>query len=299
MLRDGALCKLRSVIDTWLTGQDWTEPPECMAFQTSYRNVLGEIGVLIGSLLSAVPGEPNRHTEERAAELYVRIPAIVNVMLNYKICIEHALPLHPTVYYELKEARRYRMDHSLADIEGANRLFRESINLARSAIRLDPGWQSKADFFLSKLKAELSGFVYSGIKDNYTWRGSDPDKLHSLADKVSADFAPDLVIAAAHGSIMPALLFSEILQKDLYFIRFSMFKRRDEEPIVSFSDEAWLLGYADKRVLLFDEDVAGGTTLSKFSDRLSPLFAEVRTGCVIRHAGAEFRPDYTAKVWWD
>ncbi len=287
------------MIDEWLTGQNWSEPPECMAFQTSYRNVIGEIGILIGSLLSASRGEPNQRTQARAAELYVRIPAIVNVMLNYKICIEHALPLHPTVYYELKEARRYSMDHSLADIEGANRLFRESIALARSAIRLDPGWQSKADFFLSRLKPELSGFVYSGIKDNYTWRGSEPDRLHALAGKIRADFRPDLIIAAAHGSIMPALLFSEILATDLYFIRFSMFKRRDEEPIVSFSDESWLLGYAKGRVLLFDEDVAGGTTLSKFSEKLSPLFAEVRTGCVIRHAGADFRPDYTAKVWWD
>ncbi len=270
-----------------------------MDFQASYRNLLGQTAVLVGSILSSTRPERNRDVEDRAVELYVRSPGIVNVMLNCKICVEHGLPLHPTVYYELKEARRYRMNHSLGEIEDANRLFRESIALARSAIRLDPGWQSKADGFLAKLRPELASFVYSGIRDRYTWRGSEPAKLASLARIVRADYSPALVVAAAHGAIMPALLFAELLGVDLYFVRFSMFKRKDESPIVSFSDEAWLLGYRNDRVLLFDEDVAGGTTLGMFRDSLSPLFREARTACAIRHAGAQFRPDYTARVWWD
>ena len=152
---------------------------------------------------------------------------------------------------------------------------------------------------MSKLKPQLLSFVYSGIADKYTWRGSDPEKLQYLAAKVRNDFGPSLVIAAAHGSIMPALLLAEYLACDLYFIRFSMFKRNDEEPIVSFSDKSWLWGYRDTKVLLFDEDVAGGTTLSLFTKKLGPLFQTMRTGCVIRHAGAAFKPDYTAKIWWD
>lgn len=288
-----------TVIDTWLLGQDWNDPPESMAFSLKYRNLLNQIGVLVGSILSDRPGLPNRHTEERAVDLYVRAPAIVNVMLNYKICVEHSLPLHPTVYYELKEAKRYNVEHSLLDIENANRLFRESVSLARSAVRLDAGWQSKADFFMSRLKPELLSFLYSGSADKYTWRGSDPEKLQALSAKVRSEFQPRLIIAAAHGSIMPALLFAEYLDAELYFIRFSMFKRNDEEPIVSFSDRAWLSGFKNERVLLFDEDVAGGTTLRLFTEKLGPLFPRMKTACVIRHAGAAFRPDFTAKVWWD
>jgi len=98
---------------------------------------------------------------------------------------------------------------------------------------------------------------------------------------------------------MPALLLSEFLSLPLYFIRFSMFKRNDEEPILTFSDQAWLFGFRDKKALLYDEDVAGGRTLTLFSERISPLFAQTRTACSLRHAGATIRPDFCARVWWD
>jgi hypothetical protein len=78
-----------------------------------------------------------------------------------------------------------------------------------------------------------------------------------------------------------------------------MFKRHDEAPILSLADLAWLSAWEKSPALLFDEDVAGGRTLGLFTERLSPLFREARTACVIRHAGAAFRPDFTAKVWYD
>jgi hypothetical protein len=52
-------------------------------------------------------------------------------------------------------------------------------------------------------------------------------------------------------------------------------------------------------VLLYDEDVAKGTTLDLFSRRMRAFFAETRTACTIRHAGSEFKPDFFSKVWWD
>jgi hypothetical protein len=78
-----------------------------------------------------------------------------------------------------------------------------------------------------------------------------------------------------------------------------MFKRHDEEPIVSFSDKAWLSGFSTSRAVLYDEDVAGGRTLSLFAQRLSPLFGEAKTACSIRHAGASIRPDFAGTTWWD
>jgi hypoxanthine phosphoribosyltransferase len=97
---------------------------------------------------------------------------------------------------------------------------------------------------------------------------------------------------------MPALLLAEFLDTPLYFIRFSMFKRHDEEPIISFSDKAWLSDFSSKRVILYDEDVAGGRTLELFSRRISPLFGQTKTACSIRHAGSSIRPDYTGLTWW-
>jgi len=280
-----------------LAPADWSAPPNSMEFSASYGELVRSVAGLVSGLSSG--SGDWREAHERAISLYVRSPGIVNVMLNYKICVEHDLPLHPTVYYELKEARKYRIDYDLPAVDKANRLFLRSIELARAALRLDPGFSFKAEDFLNELPAELPGFLYTGIQDRYTWRGSEPALLERLAARLSESWKPDLIVAAAHGSIMPALLLAEILGVPLYFIRFSMFKRSDEEPIVTFSDQAWLYTYRDAKVLLYDEDVAGGRTLSIFSERLGRLFSTTRTACSIRHAGASISPDFCARVWWD
>lgn len=285
-----------------LKAADWTTPPAEMEFSAPYVDLLQDIASLVNELRACqdcTAPAAQGPCQEKAVSLYVRSPGIVNVMLNYKICVEHDLPLHPTVYYELKEARKYRIDHGLPAIDKANRLFVQSIDLARRAIRLDPSFEELARSFTHELPRELLAFVYTGIRDTYTWRGSDPELLIRLSEKVRNDFAPDILVAAAHGSIMPALLLAEILGIPLYFIRFSMFKRNDEEPILTLSDEARLFDYKDRKALLYDEDVAGGRTLTLFSEKLAPLFAQARTACSIRHAGAHIKPDYCAKVWWD
>lgn len=288
------------MIADFLGGADWSSPPQQMEMSLPYSSLIGSVVKSVTLLRGSGP-EPEdwNGLHDAAVSLYVMAPGIVNVMLNYKICVEHDLPLHPTVYYELKEARKYRMDHGLPAIDMANRLFRHSISLARSALSLDEDFSQKASAFIALLPKELASFVYTGIQDTYTWRGSDPEILRRLAAKIKENYSPDIIIAAAHGSIMPGLLLAELLQLPLYFIRFSMFKRNDEEPIVTFSDEAWLYNYKDGKALLYDEDVAGGRTLTEFSRRVGPLFSESRTACSIRHAGASIRPDFCGKVWWD
>ena len=288
------------MIADFLVATDWDSPPPEMEITLPYSLLIEKISGYVRELRER-GHEPENWAliNATAVSLYVLAPGIVNVMLNYKICVEHDLPLHPTVYYELKEARKYRIDHGLPAVDEANRLFRTSIALARSALRLDPGFPSQASDFLGLLPKELASFIYTGIRDTYTWRGSDPEILRRLAGKIKETYTPDIIIAAAHGSIMPGLLLAEFLGLPLYFIRFSMFKRNDEEPIVTFSDKAWLYDFKDKKALLYDEDVAGGRTLTEFSRRVGPLFSECRTACSIRHAGASIKPDFCGKVWWD
>jgi hypothetical protein len=304
-LRRRALAaKVSAMLTELLGAADWTIPPSEMELTATYGALLGDIATLVSDLSvnaasSAQPSDDWRPNLEKAISLYTKCPGIVNVMLNYKICVEHDLPLHPTVYYELKEARKYRIDYGLPVVVKANQLYLHSIDLARSALRLNTEFAERAASFLAELPSELRSFVYTGIRDSYTWRGSDPRLLFRLAEKISSEYSPDIIVAAAHGSIMPALLLAEIMNLPLYFIRFSMFKRADEEPIVTFSDEAWLYTYKEKSALLFDEDVAGGRTLTIFSERLRPFFAYTKTACSIRHAGAAIKPDFCAKVWWD
>jgi len=287
------------MIDSFLGGEDWDEAPPEMAFQAPYGSILEEAGSLVTELVAKSDHPLSSSVEARARRLFVLVPALVNVILNYKICVEHGLPLHPTVYYELAEARRYKMDHPIAELERANRLYLASIELARSAYRLEAQFHQKAASFRAALPEEILHFVYTGGLDKYSWRSSEPGKLQSLAVKISSGFAPSLIVAAAHGAIMPGLLVAEYLGLPLYFIRFSMFKRKDETPILSVSDEVHLSSWRDSKALLFDEDVAKGTTLELFTRRLSPLFAEARSACSIRHAGSSFVPDFCARFWWD
>jgi hypothetical protein len=293
------------MIDAFLGGEDWDEPPEEMDFEAPYGKILDEATALVAALAAGAEAPAgaaaavNAATAAAALRLYVLAPALVNVILNYKICVEHGLPLHPTIYYELAEARRYKMDRPIAELDLANRLYVASIELARSAYRLDADFGERARDFKARLPEEIARFVYTGGRDKYSWRGAEPAKLAALTKKIRASYSPTLIVAAAHGSIMPGLLLAEYLELPLYFIRLSMFKRKDEAPILSVSDEVWLSSWKARPVLLFDEDVAKGTTLELFARRLAPLFAEARSACSIRHAGSFFAPDFVARFWWD
>jgi hypothetical protein len=287
------------VIDDYLEGEDWEEAPAEMAIEAPFGDILDD-SVRLASELGkggGVEASARARKEAAALRLFLRAPALVNVTLNYKICAEHGLPLHPTVYYELAEARRYDMRHPIAQLDRANRLFLASIELARAAFRLDADYPERAVAFRASLPEELPRFVYTGVADKYSWRGAEPATLRALERKVRSDYRPELIVAAAHGAIMPALLLAELMSLPLYFIRFSMFKRKDEAPILSVSDEVWLSSWRDRSVLLFDEDVAVGTTLELFNRRLGPLFAEVRSACSIRHAGSSFAPDFVGRYW--
>jgi hypothetical protein len=286
------------VIDEYLAGEDWNEAPLSMGFEAPYGEILDEAAWLVASLRDKAGSSPEE-ASAWAMRLYVLAPAFVNVTLNYKICTEHGLPLHPTVYYELAESRKYRIEHPISEIERANRLYRSSIDLARAALRLDVDWETRASSFRALLPGELPGFVYTGGVDKYTWRASEPATLSALAEAIRPRYEPRLLVAAAHGSIMPSLLLAEYLGIPLYFVRFSMFKRHDEAPIISLADLAWLDAWRMDKVLVFDEDVARGRTLELFNARVASLFAEARTACSIRHAGAAFRPDFCARIWWE
>ena len=108
-----------------------------------------------------------------------------------------------------------------------------------------------------------------------------------------------MIVGAAHGSIMSGLVFANLMDAPLYFIRFSMFKRNDTEPIIAPSDLAFLGPFQAGPGLLFDEDVAKGTTLTRFGEALRPLFQVSSTSSVLRHALSPCRPDYIGHIWSD
>jgi hypothetical protein len=78
-----------------------------------------------------------------------------------------------------------------------------------------------------------------------------------------------------------------------------MFKRNDQDPILAESDLAHLEAFRAGPVLLFDEDVAKGTTLTRFQEVMKPLFQEAHSGSVLRHALSPCRPQFIGHAWSD
>ena len=284
---------------------DWDDPPAAMAFELSYREalraVMERLDVVRGGARSALtdPSAAPAHFWDTCLELYLLAPALVNVALNYKVCVEHGLPLHPTHYFEVSSETRGRVRYPEATVEGAQALFLKAIEASLAVFRLDetgaPSLQALAD----DIPPGVGEFVYTSTRDKYTWRASEPAKIEALAARVTRQVRPVVVVGAAHGAIMAALVLASLLAAPLYFIRFSMFKRNDTEPVIGPSDLRFLERYRSGPALLFDEDVAKGTTLSEFTRHLKPFFTEAYSAGVLRHGFAAFKPDFVGREWYD
>jgi hypothetical protein len=284
---------------------DWEDPPECMAFEAPYEEVLSRLQGLLPRILAdqaralAEPASMPAPFWVDCLDLYLLTPALVNIALNYKICIEQGLPLHPTYYFQVSEAERYQAKYPEHLVRHTNAFFRASIDTAKALYGLAPDGPVKLAELVKEVPEIVSGFIYTSTKDKYTWRASDPRKIAALADAIRPKLSPKLIVGAAHGSIVSGLVLANMLKAPLYFIRFSMFKRFDTAPIIAPSDLAVLEPYRAGPVLLFDEDVAKGTTLTKFSEVMQPLFEESYTASVLRHALSPCRPDFSGRSWHD
>jgi hypothetical protein len=284
---------------------DWEMPPEVMAFEAPLGELLERIRGLLPAVLGgkeaalADPASAPAAYWEDCLSLYLLTPALVNVALNYKICVEQGLPLHPSHYFEVSDRTRFKKKHAPAMVTEANERFLDAIRTARVIYALDPGAPEVLAGFCRELPLNLHRFIYASMKDKYTWRASDPRKIASLATRVKQSMQPAIIVGAAHGSIMSGLVFANLMGAPLYFVRFSMFKRHDIEPIIADSDLAFLAPYAAGPALLFDEDVAKGTTLTGFGAALRPLFQTSSTASVLRHALSPCWPDFIGHSWND
>lgn len=313
---------------------DWDEPPEATSFEGPWGEILDrsiELLESVGDRADAVLADPasaDAGFRRDALDLFVRAPAIINVVLNWKICLEQGLPLHPTRYFEVNESTRNSVVWPAERVEEAALVFSTSIRVARALMRLDPVAIEEIRSLRARIDPTILNFVFTSVPDKYTWRASEPAKILALASRIekAGDFYKGpgaahlamlargsvagphgllvdppggLVVGAAHGSLVPGLILAETLGWRLWFLRFSMFKRNDREPVISDSDLAKLAPFRGSPVLLFDEDVAKGTTLRIFTEKLRPLFDDARSASVIRHGLASFRPDFSGMQWYD
>ncbi len=281
----------------------WDEPLEASTFEAPFSDIVQRIGILHRSILRGLEmatthpeGLPVTYWQD-CLNLYITVPALVNVALNYKVCIEQGLPLHPSTYFEIKEKHRFQTTYPEATLQEAQAFFMQSIACARSLYALEPQSPEVLAQFQGAIPESVQDFIYTSKPDRYTWRASDPTKIRSLATDIQKAIQPALILGAAHGSIMSGLLLANLLEVPLYFIRFSLFKRQDQNPVIAPSDLAFLTPFREGPVLFFDEDIAKGTTLARFTDYLRPFFQTSYSAGVLCHRHSAFSPDFIGKVW--
>ncbi len=281
---------------------NWDEPPEEMGFVKKFRDLIAELRQSLEDVIAqtgdgSIVKSPRFY--EQIKQIYLLAPALPNVALNYKICMEFGLPVDSVRYVDFNNEEKNPEKYSLNEKGQAGQLFKEAIYTARLAYSLSSNSISALSRFGSHLPEILREAEFTNRKDVSTWMASNPEHIKALAETIRQSIdRPDLIIGAAQGSICPGLLLSNLLGCDLYFIRFSFFKREDTQPIISEQDKNFFSHYHE-RVILFDEDMATGQTLRKFTGALSPLFRQSYSAAVLRFYLASFQPEFTGKTLYD
>jgi len=279
---------------------DWDEPCSGLEFEMKYCKLLKEVYSAASYCMSCIEtGRDDCSLFDSALKLYIMAQAIPSVILNYKICIDFGLPLHPTEYIDFNIEEKDVDKCSLSEKRHADLMLRRSINIAKSLCILDPYSLGQLERFRDGLPDFLKSFVYTSKKDKYTWAASNPEHIKMLAGSVERGIGKiDLIVGAAHGSIRPGLILSNLLGCDVYFLRYSLFRREDPSPIISASDKEFLSIYHQKKVLIFDEDVAKGITLKNFVGALQPMFKHSSSASVLCHYLSPFKPDFVGKMFY-
>ena len=287
------------MIDKYIS-MDYYEPSDEMQFQEKYINLFLDIETSLKKILDFEKSHKNpKNKTEILADgnnIYFKASTLVNVVLNHKITVENGLELHKKRYVEF--SKQANVKYAPHIIKNSQDLYIDAISLAKDIYALKGESPRHLENFKNKIPNVLYDFIYTSKRDKYTWMASHPKRIRDLADEINKKTKIDLIIGAAHGSIMSATLLSNIINSDVYFIRFSQFKRKDNKPIISKSDMRYLSNYKEKNVLLFDEDLASGKTLKNLERILSPNFINFYTGAVIRHYSA-YKPDFIAETLFD
>lgn len=118
--------------------------------------------------------------------------------------------------------------------------------------------------------------------------------LSLLASRLRREYNPDVIIAIAKGGLIPSRILGDLLGvKDYGYIGVKFYlsvDKRGEKPYVLFT---WLPPLDNKRVLIVDDVVESGRTLSIGIDLISKYnYAAARTLALFVKPWSPIKPDY-------
>lgn len=233
---------------------------------------------------------------EFSTRIYFKTPFLITSALNYKITVENDLEMHSSKYVDLNSrCCKYSKKEKIK----AHRLFVDSINISKEIFynKKTPRTLRLLDNFLEKTPEKLRSFIYTSDVDIYTYLASHPSRLKKLSEQIRKKVSNPYLLSTAHGGILGGLSLSSLLNCDVYFLRFSKYKREDDSPIISSSDlrEIKKKLKKDKTLILFDEDLASGETIRKFKEEIEEkVQKESKAASVLLSYNSKYIPDFFA-----
>ena len=263
--------------------------------------------------------EERQDMVEKMISLYIRIPAIISTILDYKVDVEQTNPDSGVMQ------RTWLM---------------ESLEMGKTVYSLDSSSVRKLSDLANKTSRPLGDKKYVSRFDEYTWKAAYPAKIIEFVNKINDKFeelktfynifskksenpfikepdqkAFDLILALGHGGIRSGLLVSNLMGIDLYVVRFTKFGKREESR---YTDEVPQLSHLDKvrlggnisNMLILDDIIKGGKTMQRAYGALTsksdnPLESsdallnsgQTYTGAVISMPSNEiiFKPDFVGR----
>jgi hypothetical protein len=115
-----------------------------------------------------------------------------------------------------------------------------------------------------------------------------------LAERIQAEYDPDVIVGIARGGVIPAAILSSVLRRDFFPIRLS----RRRHDVVVLQKPVWVVPMTDavrgKAVLIVDEFSATGETLREARREADRRGARrVRTCALYVHSDS-YRPSFYA-----
>ena len=109
----------------------------------------------------------------------------------------------------------------------------------------------------------------------------------ALAERISREYCPELIVAVSRGGLVPALIISHTIKNgELYVIKADYYKDDVAKDNMEFNDKPQITQkldrcVKDKRIIVVDEVTDSGRTafeVKKYIESLGPKEARVLTG---------------------
>ncbi len=259
----------------------------------TYEKTFSDICTQLLENIRIIRQEKNKNEKllfEYSTYIYFLIPSIIGSALNYKVTVEQGLRMHPKEYVDLNEKNH---EYSQEERTEAHHFFVNSLHIGRKIMNLGDTLEQEMETFIQKTPDKLKNFLYSSTIDEYTYLSYHPKRIKKLSNEIITETKKPYIIGIAHGAILPSIALASLMNSESYTIRFSQYKREDKMPIISETDKEELEKVKNRDIILIDEDLATGKTISNLKQKIEKIIKKrVKTASVLLAQTSKHIPNF-------